>query len=128
MAKGDSPYSTGFASGKLDYNLDPLVQMRQYEREEKETHSAPTTLPYEMGELPQYYANIVDNGLQACKVLEGLLKSKNVKHKESLINLKKNTEKAIMYFLKTVDPTLDKFVIGGKMESDDCECEDDDSK
>lgn len=127
MAKGDSPYSTGFASSKIDHNLDPLVQMRQYEREEKETHSAPNTLPYEMGELPQYFANIVDNGLQACKVLEDLIKSKNVKHKESLVALKKNTEKAIMYFLKTVDPTLDKFVIGGSMEADDdCECEDDD--
>lgn len=127
MAKGDSPYSTGFASSKIDNNLDPLVQMRQYEREEKETHSAPNTLPYEMGELPQYFANIVDNGLQACKVLEDLIKSKNVKHKKDLVTLKKNTEKAIMYFLKTVDPTLDKFVIGGSMEADDCEdCDDED--
>lgn len=127
MAKGDSPYSTGFASSKIDNNLDPLVQMRQYKREEKETHSAPNTLPYEMAELPQYFANIVDNGLQACKVLEDLIKSKNVKHKKALITLKKNTEKSIMYFLKTVDPTLDKFVIGGSMEADDCEeCDDDD--
>lgn len=126
MAKGDSPYSTGFASGKLDFNLDPLVQMRQYEREEKETHSAPNTLPYEMADLPQHYANIVDSGLQACKILENLLKSKNVKHKDALEKLKRNTEKAVMYFLQTVDPTLDKFVIGGSMEADDESDDDDD--
>lgn len=127
MAKGDSPYSTGFASGKLDYNLDPLVQMRQYEREEKETHSAPHTLPYEMGELPQYFANMVDNGLQACKVMEDCLKSKNVKNKKALLKLKINTEKAVMYLLEHVDQTLDKFVIGANNEEDDC-CEDDDDK
>lgn len=119
MAKGDSPYSTGFASGKVDFDIDPLVQMRQYKREERETHSAPNTLPYEMAELPQYYANIVDNGLQACKVLDDLLKNKNVKNKKHLLNLKRNTEKSIMYFLKTVDATLDKFVIGGRLDSNE---------
>ena len=98
MAKGDSPYSTGFASSKVDHNLDPLVQMRQYEREERETHSAPNTLPFEMAELPQYFANIVDNGLQACKVLEGLLKNNLKEEKELIVQTdltKSGTEKAI---------------------------------
>lgn len=126
MAKGDSPYSTGFASGKIDYNLDPTAQMRKYKREEQETHVAPTTLPYEMGELPQHFADMVDSGMQACKILDGLLKNKNVKHKEELVKLFKNTEKAVLWFIQNVDPTLDKFAIGGSMEADDDDAEDED--
>lgn len=118
MAKSDSPYSTGFASGKIDFNLDTAQQMRQYDVEEKETHSAPNTLPYEMGDLPMYFGNMVDNGIQASKTLEVLLKTKDYDNKKDLIKLKTNLDKMVMYLIQNVDPTLDKFTIGSKNKSD----------
>lgn len=119
MGKSDSPYSTGFASGKIDFDLNPSAQMRRYKTEEKETYEAPRTLPYEMGNLPQYFGDMVDSALQASRVLEDLLKSETIEHREDLIKLKNNTDKIIMYLIQNVDTTLDKFTIGGKNNNDD---------
>lgn len=111
-SKGSSPYSTKFASGEIDYDLDPTTQMRIWKKEERETHIAPNTLPYELRDLPTYYGAVVDNAFQACKVIEALLKTKDVKDKEALFKLLKNTEKMVVYLLKTVDPTLEKYTLG----------------
>jgi hypothetical protein len=116
--KGQSPYSIGSAP-KVQYDLNPKLQMKKYKTEEKDTHQAPFMLPYEMGQLPEYYANIVDNAIQASKTLEDLLKSKEYKNKEDLLKLKKNTEKIVMYLLQNVDATLDKFTIGDNVLEDD---------
>ena len=42
--KGQNPYSTKFVSGEIDHDLDPSTQMRNFKREEKETHTGPNTL------------------------------------------------------------------------------------
>lgn len=118
MGKGDSAYSTGFASGRINHNLDTEQQMRQYKREEKETHSAPNVLPYEMGELPTYFASMVDNGMRASRVLEILMETKEYKHKDDLLKLKNNLDKMLMYLLQNVDATLDKFVIGANKDNE----------
>ena len=118
MAKSDSPYSTGFVSGKVDFDLDPKGQMKKYKQEEKDTHYAPYTLPYEFSALPEYFANMVDNGLQICKTIESLLGAKDIDHKEDLLKLKDNVDKMVVYLLKNVDSTLDKFTIGANVESD----------
>lgn len=119
MGKSDSAYSTGFASGKINHDLDTAQQMRQYKREEKETHSAPNVLPYEMGQLPDYFANMVENGMQASKTLEILLESKEYKHKDDLLKLKNNVDKMLMYLIQNVDATLDKFTIGANKGNDE---------
>ncbi len=124
MAKGKNPYSTTFASGDIKFDLDTTQQMRKYKQEEKETHSAPNTLPYEMGSLPIYFGEMVNNGIQAAKTLEDVLQNKNVEHKEELLKLKKNTEKMVMYLLQNVDSVLDKYTIGFKNRDND-EVEDD---
>ena len=118
MAKGKNPYSTTFTSGNIDFDLDTKAQMKQYKREEKETHSAPNTLPYEIGSLPAYFGEMVQNGIQAAKTLENFLQNKNVENKEELLKLKKNTEKMVLYLLQNVDATLDKFTIGYKHRDD----------
>lgn len=121
--KGQSPYSTRFASGQLDYELDPTTQMRIFKKEERDTHKAPNTLPFEMANLPEYFGNMVDNGFQACKTIQALLKTKDVENKKALLKLMKNTEKMIVYLLKNVDPTLEQYTIGaqhrGDKETDD---------
>ena len=111
-AKSSSPYSTKFASGEIDYDLDPTTQMRIWKKEERETHMAPNTLPFEMANLPSYYGAMVDAGFQACKNIEALLKSNEVENKEALHKLMRNTEKIVVYLLKTVDPTLEQYSIG----------------
>jgi predicted ATPase len=114
-AKGQSPYSIGIAPSSIDFDLDPTQQMRKYKREEKDARS-PHVLPYEMGELPQYFANMVENGVQASRTIENILKSENFEHREELAKLKNNVEKAVVYLMKTVDPLLSKFTIGQNLE------------
>lgn len=121
MAIGDSPYSTGFATGKINYELNPAGQMKRYKTEEKETYEAPRTLPYEMGNLPQYFGNIVDNAIQASKNLENVLKEEDLDNRKDLEKLKINTDKIIMYLVENVDNILDKFTIGAKNNADDDE-------
>jgi hypothetical protein len=113
MAKGNSPYSTGFASGKIDFDLNPKGQMFQYKTEE-EAAKAPHTLPYEMGQLPQYFGEIVDNGFEAAKTLDSLLQTETYKNDPDLRKLKTNLEKILMYLMQNVDPILSKFTIGAK--------------
>jgi hypothetical protein len=119
--KGESPYSTKFASPDIDHNLDPSAQMKKYKKEERETHAGPNALPYEMQNLPQYFGAMVDNGMQAAKCIEDLLKTKDVKHKEELLKLKKNTEKMVLYLMQNVDYVLEKYTIGAKHAMDDLE-------
>lgn len=124
MPSKTSPYSTSFVQGDIDYDLDPTTQMRIFKREEKETHIGPNTLPYEMGQLPEYFGAMVDNGFQACKTMEAVLKTKNIKDKEDLYKLMRNTEKIILYLVKTVDTTLEKYTIGEKHRDDGPDYED----
>lgn len=113
-----SPYSTKFASGDIDKNYDPKGQMKKFKREEKETHYAPNILPYELGNVPELYANMIENGMQAAKAIEVALKSKEYHDKDDLARLMKNTEKIIAYLIKTVDPTLEKHTIGARHAGD----------
>jgi len=114
----ESPYSTKFASGEIDHDRDPRTQMKVWKKEEKETHYAPNVLPYEMGELPEYFGNMVDNGIQACKNIETALKTKDFKNKKKLLTLKRNTEKMVVYLLKNVDSTLENYTIGARHSND----------
>lgn len=123
MARGSSPYSTGFASGRIDFDLDPKVQMAQYKAEE-EAAKAPHTLPYEMGQLPVYFGNMVDNGFEATKVLDTILESDAFENKEDLIKLKSNLEKMVVYLMKNVDPILSKFTIGVNSDIDNYSSDD----
>jgi hypothetical protein len=119
--KGDTPYSTNFISGDIDRNNDPSQWMKKYKKEERETHTGPNTLPYEMANLPQQFGAMVDNGMQASKTIEDLLKTKNVEHKKALLKLKRNTEKIVMYLIQNVDSVLEKYTIGAKHAIDDIE-------
>lgn len=113
-----SPYSTKFASGEIDYDHDPRTQMKQFKKEELETHYAPNVLPYELANLPDYFGNMVDNGFQACKVIDSALKTKDLKNKEELLKLKQNTEKMVVYLIKNVDKILEKYTIGARHRDD----------
>jgi hypothetical protein len=115
----ESPYSTKFASGEIDYDHDPRTQMKKFKQEEAETHYAPNVLPYEMGNLPEHYGNMVDAGIQACKILETALKTKDIKNKKQLLKLKDNTEKMVVYLLQNVDSILEKQTIGARHLGDE---------
>lgn len=115
MSKGDSPYVTAFASGKVDMELDPSFQMKKYKAEEKETHDAPSVLPFELKDLPRYYAEVVDNGIRASKTIEDLIRAGQYENNKELVKLKRDTDKMIMHFMQTVDPTLDNFLIGDNL-------------
>jgi len=118
MAKSSSPYSTTFASGHIDYQqLNPDGQMRRYKTEEKEAQ-APNTLPYEMGNLPTYFGEMVSNGFEACKLIDTLLKSPKYEDAEELVKLRNNTEKMVVYLIKNVDVILEQFTIGAEHEAD----------
>lgn len=114
----ESPYSTKFSSGEIDFDYDPSNMMKQFKSEEKETHKAPNILPYEFGNLPQYYSEIVKNGMEAGKVLSSILKSGEYENKRELHQLMKNTEKIVVYLLKNVDRILEKQTIGSRHMDD----------
>ena len=115
-SKGDSPYSTAMASNEINYSLDATPQMKQFKREDAAAKHTFDTLPYEMGSLPLYFGEMVDNALGASRLLNGLLESDNVKHKKDLAKLKNNVDKIIHYLISNVDNTLSKFIIGGNEE------------
>lgn len=111
---GKSPYSTEIAKSSLDYDMNPMAQMLQYKRED-ENAKAPLTLPYEMSELPQLLADMVDSGFNAAKIMETVLKSQNFEGDLKKLNkLKLNIEKMVVYLMQTVDPTMISFTIGAK--------------
>ena len=118
MAIGKSPFSTGLVTKKLDYSLNPERQMKQYKKEELETHYADGMLPYEMGDLPKYFGDIVDSGIMASKSIDDLLKNENLVNDEekydALEKLKKNTDKMVIYMINNVDKVLAEFTINGR--------------
>jgi len=114
--KGDSPYSTAMVSNDINYSLNPTPQMKQYKREDAATKHTFDTLPYEMGSLPIYFGEMVDNALGASRLLNGLLESDNFKNKKDLARLKNNIDKIIHYLISNVDNTLDKFILGRNEE------------
>lgn len=116
-----SPYSTKFLSGEIDHAFNPDELMKKYKKEEKETHPTPNILPYEFGDLPILYANIIENAMHASQILENALKNQEITHKKELSKLKKNTEKMIVYLVKNVDPTLEQQTIGHKHLDDEDE-------
>ena len=107
-----NPYSTKFASGEIDYTFNPTQLMKQFKKEEKLTHKGPNVLPYELGDLPNHFAQMIENGIQACKIIEASLKEPTVKNKKELSKLKKNTEKMLTYLIQNVDPILSHQTIG----------------
>jgi hypothetical protein len=117
--KGNSPYSTDFASGDIDYDLNPSTQMRIFKSEERKTHIGPNTLPYEISTLPQHFGDMVDSGIQASKILEDYLKTLDLEHEKELMRLKRNTEKMVLYLMQNVDYILEKQTIGAKHAVDD---------
>jgi len=120
-SSGKQPYSTNFISGEIEHELNPSGQMKKYKKDERETYKAPNTLPYEMANLPQYFGAMVDSGMHAAQCIESLLKTNDVEHKKSLLKLKKNVEKMVLYLLQNVDQTLEKYTIGTKHAADDQE-------
>ncbi len=123
MPVGNSPYMTNFMDGKVDHELDPSTQMKQFKAEERATHKAPNILPYELKELPANFGAMVENGMQAAKTLETFLKTADVKNKKELLQLKKNTEKMVIYLMQTVDYVLEKQTIGASHAANDIEDE-----
>jgi len=117
-AKGQSPYSIGILSTNINQDLDTVEQMAKYKQDEMDA-KAPHTLPHELKELPQYFGNIVENGIQAAKILETVLKSENFKNRKKLQKLNNNLNKIIFYLLKNVDSTLAMSTIGAKEEDFD---------
>lgn len=115
MANGKSPYSTAFASGRIDFALKPDQQMRKYKKEEKETHKGDPILPYELGDIPQHYAIMVENAMSVSKKLENALKNENIidslEKQEALQRLKDNTDKIAVFLLQHVDKVLSEFTI-----------------
>lgn len=116
----NSPYSTKFASGQIENELDTTQMFKQYKKEEKDAE-APNILPYELGDLPMHFGDMVDAGIQACKILETALKMKEIKNKKQLSILKKNTEKMVIYLIQNVDSILEKQTIGATHEGDEDE-------
>lgn len=114
-----SSYSTGFATGSIDHNLNPEGQMKKYKTEERETHEAPQILPYEFSALPQHYAEVVDNLISASKALENVLRDGKWENNPDLMKLKNNTDKAVMYFMQNVDVALDSVTVGGNMKENE---------
>lgn len=115
-SKGNNPYSTAIASSRIDYDgdaLQPAEQMRKYKTEEKNA-KAPTTLPYEFGEIPQYVANMIDNGFNCSKQLDVVLKMEKYADKKELVAFKNNIEKMITYLGKNADKILGKNTIGNQ--------------
>lgn len=119
MASKDSPYSTGFLSSNINFNTDSEEMFKRIKEEEKVTHQAIAQLPYEFSQLPQYFADMVDNGMRASINIENILKSNNVEHKKELAKLKDNLDKIVRYLILNVDSTLDKFAIRSNVESDE---------
>ena len=110
-SKGTSPYSTSLANSHIDFDLKPDQQMVKYKTEE-EAAKAPHTLPFELGELPAYFAEMVDCGFNAARTLDNALKIEKYKDRKELLKLKNNLEQIVSYLMKNVDPVLSKFTIG----------------
>lgn len=119
-AKGDSPYSTSFASGKIDYHLDPTGQMKKYKREEQETKPL-QVLPYELSNIPTYCGAVTENAFHAARTLEALVTDGKYKNRKDLADLQKNLEKIVIYLSRTVDPVLSRYTIGYKEEESEDE-------
>jgi hypothetical protein len=115
MAASNSPYSTAIASGAIDFDfensLNPSQQMLKYKTEEKAAR-APNILPAEFADLPQNLASIVDNAFSASSKLDNLLKMEQFQKDASLLKLKGNLEKMMIYLMKNGDKILSKHTIG----------------
>lgn len=118
MPSKTSPYTTNFVQGQIDYDLNPKGQMMRYKTEERDTHIAPNTLPYEFGQLPMYYGDIIANAMEALAKLRQILSNPNIKNKKKLFKLYQNTEKIVTYLVKNVDSTLVEYTIGGKKDEE----------
>jgi hypothetical protein len=110
-SKGESPYSTALANSHIDFDLNPEHQMAKYKAEE-EFAKSPYTLPYEMGDLPSYFADMVDSGFNAARTLDNVLKIEKYKENKDLMKFKNNLEKMVAYLMQNVDPVLSKFTLG----------------
>ena len=86
MAKGDSPYSTGFLSSNIDYDTDTKNAFERIKEEEKVTYEGPMTLPFELTLIPQYLGTIVLNAVEASKTISKIEDSENDKDFESIYN------------------------------------------
>jgi hypothetical protein len=119
MASKDSPYSTGFLSSNINFSDDTSEMFKQIKKEEDITHDAIPTLPFELSMLPEYFANMVDNAMNASINIDKVLSTKDLKNKKDLTKLKENVDKMIRFLIKNVDPTLDKYAIRSKLETNE---------
>jgi hypothetical protein len=119
MQTKDSPYSTGFLSANINYDLDTLEQFKSLKKEEDNTHPAGSFLPYELSALPQYCGDIVNNAMDASIKIDTVLNNRNLKNPKPLIKLKKNLDAIIRYMVKNVDSTLDNYAIDANFRSND---------
>lgn len=119
MASKDSPYSTGFLSSNINFSDDTSEMFKKIKEEEDITHEATPTLPFELSMLPEYFASMVDNGMNASINIDKVLSTKDLKNKNDLLKLKENLDKMIRFLVKNVDPTLDKFAIRSRVDSDE---------
>ena len=69
--------------------------------------------------LPEYFANMVDNAMNASINIDKVLSTKDLKNKKDLTKLKENVDKMIRFLIKNVDPTLDKYAIRSKLETNE---------
>ena len=117
--KTDSPYSTKFASGKINFELNNDNYMDIYNKEAKEMSLADSVLPLEFRDLPVHFGEMVANAIQAGNKIDTILKMENIPHREKLEKFNENIGKIVKYLVDNVDPLLDKFTIGAKNDQDE---------
>ena len=91
--------------------------MREYKKREEDAIPK-NTLPFELSNLPNHFANMVDCGIQACKTLEDISKTPDYEDSEDLAKLKRNVEKMVVYLVQNVDHILEKYTIGARHDKD----------
>jgi len=121
MAKGDSPYSTGFLSSNIDYDTDTKNAFEQIKDEEKMTSEGPMTLPFELTLIPQYLGTIVLNAVEASKTISKIEDSENFGDIADLLKLRDGIDKIIHYLVRNTDKTLAKYAIGARVRADEDE-------
>jgi hypothetical protein len=118
MAKGDSPYSTGFLSSNIDYDIDTMNAFEKIKEDEKITSEGPLTLPFELTLMPQYLGNIVLNAVEASKTISKIEDSENFGNINDLLKLRDGIDKIIHYLVRNTDKTLAKYAVGARIRDD----------
>jgi hypothetical protein len=119
MAKGDSPYSTGFLSSNIDFDINTKDAFDKIKEDEKITSEGPLTLPFELTLVPQYLGNIVLNAVEASKTISKIEESENFGNMGELLKLRNGIDKIIHYLIRNTDKTLAKYAVGARLRDDE---------